>query len=234
MATATATRSPTRAQEAARPRLVVQPRELTGKAVARLRRAGILPAVVFGHGVPSRNVQLDTHEFEQLRRVVHATTLIDLVVDGEEPRPALVHGVQIHPVTRRPLHVDLFLVRMTEEITVDVPLVPVGVAPAVDVLGGTLLHLLERVRVKALPDRLPAEIEYPLERLTDFDAIVHVRDLAIPDGVTLLTDPDEVVAKVEPPRIVAEEVAPPPPAEIVEEEEAQAARATPEAKEAAE
>jgi large subunit ribosomal protein L25 len=95
---------------------------------------------------------------------------------------------------------------MTEELTVDVPLVPVGTSSAVVDDGGTLLHAIESVRIKALPDHLPQSIEYSIESLVDFDATIHVSDLAIPDDVTLLSDPDDVVAKVQAPRVEVEEV----------------------------
>jgi large subunit ribosomal protein L25 len=188
-----------------RPSLTAEPRELSGKRVARLRRAGRLPGVVFGHGLDSTSVSVDAHDFELLRRRTGQNALVDLSINGEKPRPVLIHGVQVHPVSRRPLHVDLFLVRMTEELTVDVPLVPTGVSEAVATDGGTLLHGLESVRVKALPDHLPQAIEYSIESLVDFETTIHVRDLTIPDDVTLLTDLDEVVAKVQAPRIEVEE-----------------------------
>jgi large subunit ribosomal protein L25 len=188
MSAATATQS--------RPSLAAEPREVTGKKVAVLRRAGRLPAVVFGHGISSENVSLDAHDFEQLRRKAGQNALIDLSVDGSKARPVLVHGVQVHPVNRRPLHVDLFLVRMTEELIVDVPLVATGTSLAVENLNGTLLHPIESVRIRALPDHLPQSIEYSIDGLDDFDAVVKVSDLTIPDDVTLLTDPEEVVAKV--------------------------------------
>jgi large subunit ribosomal protein L25 len=190
----------------ARPTLAAEPREVTGKAVKKLRNAGRLPAVVYGHGVDSENVTLDAHEFDLLRKHAGPNALIDLSVDGKKANPVLIQGVQIHPVNRRPLHADLFLVRMTEELTVDVRLVPVGEAAAVTQLNGTLLHPTETVRVKALPDHLPQSIEYSVESLVDFDAAIHVRDLAIPDDVTLLTDLDEIIAKVQAPRIEVEEV----------------------------
>lgn len=181
---------------ASRPTLSATSRIVTGKAVARLRRAGQLPGVVFGHGVASSAVSLDAHEFEQLRRHVSANSLVDLSVDGGRPQAVLVHGVQAHAVTRRPLHVDLFAVRMSEELAVDVPVVPVGTTPLVELEGGTLLHALKHVRVKALPDQLPRSIEYSIEGLIDYDAAIHVGDLIVPEGVTLLTDAGEVVAKV--------------------------------------
>ena len=193
----------------ARPTLVAQERQTTGKAVSKLRRDGRLPAVVYGHGVPSTNVDLDAHEFDLLRRKIGANELVDLTVGSNgKSDPVLIHDIQVHPVNRRPLHVDLFLVRMTEELIVDVPLQPVGSSEAVRVGGGTLLHAIEEVRVRALPDRLPRRIEYAIDSLVDFEATIHVRDLAIPPDVTLLNDEDELVARVLPPRI--EEVEAPP------------------------
>jgi large subunit ribosomal protein L25 len=186
-----------------RPALAAAHRDVTGKAVARLRRDGQLPAVVFGHGLESQSVSIDAHEFDQLRRHAGPNTLIDLSVDGKHARPALVHGVQVHPLSRRPVHVDLFVVRMSEELTVDVPLIPSGVSPAVELHGGTLLQVMDTIRVRALPDHLPQQIELPVDRLVDFDAVLKVSDLAVPSGVLLVTDVDEVVAKVAPPRIEA-------------------------------
>ena len=189
-----------------RPTLAATKRDVLGKRVASLRRAGQLPAVVFGHSVPSQPLSLDSHEFELLQRRIGQNVLVDLSVDGKKPTPVLVQGVQRDPVYRRMLHVDLFAVRMTEELTVDVPLAMVGESYAVDKLGGTLLHILESLKVKALPDRLPQSIEVQIDGLVDFEATVHVRDLTIPPEVTLLTDLDEIVARVQQPRIEEEPV----------------------------
>jgi large subunit ribosomal protein L25 len=190
----------------ARATLAAEHREITGKKVAGLRRAGRLPGVVYGHDIESDSVSVDAHEFEQLRRHTGPNALIDLSVDGKKAQPVLVSSVQVHPVNRRMLHVDLFVVRMTEELTVDVPLIAIGEAPAVTLNGGTLLHPSESVRVRALPDRLPQSIEYSVESLVDFDATIHVRDLTVPADVTLLTDGDEIIAKVQPPRVEEEPV----------------------------
>jgi len=198
--------------------LAAEPREVIGKKVAVLRRAGRLPAVVFGRGISSESVSLDAHDFEQLRRKAGQNALIDLSVDGKKARPVLVHGVQVHPVHRRPLHVDLFLVRMTEELIVEVPLVAIGISDAVENLNGTLLHPIEAVRIRALPDHLPQSIEYSIDGLVDFDAVVKVADLTIPDDVTLLSDPEEIVAKVLQSRLQVE-------VEAEKAEEAEAAEA---------
>ncbi len=204
----------------ARPTLAAEHRDVTGKAVNRLRKAGKLPAVVYGHGVESRSVTVDAHDFELLRRHTGPNALVDLSVDGDKAQPVLINQVQIHPVHRRPLHADLFLVRMTEELTVDVPLAATGISYAVDQLGGTVLHPTETVRIRALPDHLPQSIEYSIESLVDFDTSLHVRDLTIPSDVTLLTDPDEIIAKVQAPRVEVEEEPEVAEGELAEGEEA--------------
>jgi large subunit ribosomal protein L25 len=94
---------------------------------------------------------------------------------------------------------------MTEEMTVDVPLVAVGTSVAVEQNGGTLNHQTESVRIRALPDHLPQFIEYSIEGLVDFETTIHVRDLTIPSDATLLSNPDDVVARVQPPRVEVEE-----------------------------
>ncbi len=204
-----------------RPTLAAARREITGKKVAAIRRDGRLPAVVFGRGLSSDSVSVDAHEFEQLRRHAGANALVDLSIDGQKPAPVLVHGVQLHRVTQRPLHIDLYLVRMTEELTVDVPLVPEGESEAVNTHGGTLLHVTEHVRIRALPDHLPQSIHYSVASLLTFDDLIHVSDLEIPGDATLLNDPGEIVAKVLPPRV--EEA--PEPVEAAEGEAAEGAEA---------
>jgi large subunit ribosomal protein L25 len=196
-----------------RPKLSAAAREVHGKAVKNLRREGIVPAVVFGHGVESNAIQIDAHEFELLRRRTGRNTLLDLSLDGKTAVPVLVHDVQVHPITRHPLHVDLLVVKMTEELTVDVQVVLTGESTAVERLGGVLLQLRNTVQVKALPDHLPQSVELDITPLEDFDQVLHVSDIAVPADVTLLTDAGEAVARVQAPRV--EEVEPV--AEVAEE-----------------
>jgi large subunit ribosomal protein L25 len=183
-----------------RPQLAATSRTVTGKAVAHLRRDGLLPAVVYGRGTESQSLSIDAHEFELLRRHTGASTLIELSVDGSDTRPVLVHNVQIHPVNRQPLHVDLFAVRMTEELTVEVPLVGTGAALASE-NGGTLVHPVSSVKVRALPDNLPDTLTYDLGPLVSFEETITVADIVVPDGVTIQAEPTEVIARVLPPRV---------------------------------
>ena len=157
-----------------------------GKHVAHLRKAGQIPAVVFGHGIDSIPVALDLLEFENVRKTAHSNTIIELKIDGKQAHKVMVHGFQLDPRTRRLLHVDLFELKSGEEVTVEIPLHSSGESYAVARLGGSLLHNIDHIRVRALPEKLPESIEYSIESLVDFEVAIHLRDLPLPEGVTLL------------------------------------------------
>ncbi len=187
-----------------RPSLTAEHRTVTGKQVNSLRRQGILPAVIFGGGKPSVPVQISALEWEILRRhKVTRNTLMDLTVGGAKAQPVLVQSIAEDPRSRKPIHVDFQVVKMTEEMTVDVPLVTVGVSPAVEKDGGTLLHLKETIHLRALPGDLPTSIEVDVSGLVDFETTLHVSDLTVPKGVNVLTDASEPIARVMAPRTEA-------------------------------
>jgi large subunit ribosomal protein L25 len=181
-------------------------RTAIGKGVSQLRKSGRIPAVIFGHGIESIPVSLDAHEFDHIRKTIHSNTIIELKIDGKSKQRVLVHGIQIEPRHRRLVHVNLFALISGEEVTVDVPLHATGESFAVFRLGGTLLHAVDHVKVRALPEDLPESLEFSIEPLVDFEAAIHLRDLALPTGITLLSDPDEVVAKVAAPHAPEAEV----------------------------
>lgn len=189
-----------------RPQLSADPREALGKKVAHLRREGVLPAVVYGHGNDSEPIQIDAKGFDELRRHAGRNALVDLKVGGGRARPVLLHAVQEHPVTRRALHADFLIVRMTEEMTVDVSVAMVGESVAIEKMGGTLLHLRDTIQVRALPGDLPSALELDISSLSTFDATLHVSDLQVPDKVTILTDASEPLARVQAPRVEEEPV----------------------------
>jgi large subunit ribosomal protein L25 len=213
-----------------RPTITASSRTVTGKGVGRLRRAGVLPAVVYGHGVDSESIQMDARDFENLRRHAGRNAILDLELDGGRARPVMVHDIQIDPVSRKTIHADLFVVRMSEEMTIDVGISFTGTSVAVEKGGGTLLHLMESIRIKALPDAIPSILEVDISTMATFDAVLHVRDIPLPAGVTLLTDADEPLARVQAPRVeeepvVAEEAGEGAPTAAVEGEAADAAAA---------
>jgi large subunit ribosomal protein L25 len=189
-----------------RPVVSAEPREVLGKKVSVLRRQGILPAVVYGGGQESQPIQLDAREFDVLRRNTTRNTLVDLKIGDAKATPVLLQGIHEHPVRRNPMHVDFLVVSMTEAITVDVPVNYMGDSTAADKLGGTLLHMRESVSISVLAAALPSAIDLDISPLDSFEAVLHVRDLIVPEGVAILTDPDEALARVQPPRVEEEPV----------------------------
>jgi large subunit ribosomal protein L25 len=185
--------------------LAVDSRAVLGKQTKRLRRAGTVPGVVFGKSTASIAVQVDAKQLEAIYRAAGRTTIFQLTVEGAGTKSAMIKSVQRHPVTGRAVHVDFFVPDLKAEMQVDVPLVFGGDAPAIEDLGGTLFTSLDRIKVRALPADLPHEIAVDLSPLVDYDAVIHVRDLAIDtQRVQVLNDPEELVAKVMPPRVVEE------------------------------
>lgn len=171
-------------------------RHILGKKVKRLRREGVIPANVYGRGLPSLAIQLPKKEVERLLRRAGAHEMVYLVLDGEEPRPCFVRDVQIDPVTDGVLHVDFYQVALTEKVRVELPLHLIGEAPAVKELGATLLQLTNLVMVEGLPTAIPPFIEVDVSSLRQPEDVIHVEDLSVPPGIVLLTDPHQVVAKV--------------------------------------
>ncbi len=186
--------------------LTLDPRETQGKANKRLRRDGIVPGVVYGKGEPSTNVQVDAKTFETLYRAAGRTSVVTLRLPGTtSTSSAFIKSVQRHPLSGQALHVDYLVVNLTVEMEVDVPLVLTGAAPAVEETGGTLLHNLSSLRVKALPNNIPHEVSVDVSTLVSLDVAIHVRDLSLNrDLVQVLTDGETLVATVVPPRVEEE------------------------------
>lgn len=187
--------------------LVVSPRSLTGKATKRLRRAGLIPANIFGHGETPQAVQLEALAFENLRRSHHATGMLSLKLDGaKNAQTALIRHVQRDPLSGRALHIDFLRVSVRDRITAKVPLRFEGSAPGVKVEGGTLLHLLDALEVECAVGDIVEALEVDISSLEHIDDILHARDVRLLANFTLMTDPEEPIVKVAPPRIEKAEV----------------------------
>ena len=186
--------------------LTLDPREAQGKANKRLRRDGLVPGVVYGKGEPSTNVQVDVKTFETLYRAAGRTSVVKLSYPGAKSSTSgFIKSVQRHPLSGQPLHVDYLVVNLNVEMEVDIPLVFTGEAPAVEETGGTLLHNLSSVRVKALPNNIPHEISVDVSTLVSLDVAIHVKDLSLNrDLVQVLTDGETLVSTVVPPRVEEE------------------------------
>jgi large subunit ribosomal protein L25 len=184
--------------------LVAKPRTITGKQVDKLRRQRTIPAVIYGHNQASRSVTLDTGAFEATYKKAGATSLVDVTVGSESPVKALIHAIQRHPTTSRVIHVDLYQVKMTEKLEADIELNFIGESPAVKEQGGIFLRTLDKVKVSCLPADLVPSIEVDISVLKTFDDRIHVSDLSLPKGLTLLEKNEEVIASVSAPRSEAE------------------------------
>lgn len=180
--------------------IAVAARDVYGKQNKRLRTTGVVPGVLFGKSTGSIPVQVDAKALEVLYHRAGRTSVVNVSVDGGRPTSAIIKGIQRNPLTGKALHVDLFAVDLTQEMQADIPIVFVGTSQAVEMDGGILFASLDHLKVRALPADLPHEISVDLSALVDMEATIHVRDLAVDEKVTVVNDPDDLVAKVTPPR----------------------------------
>jgi len=176
--------------------LAAAKREVVGKKSRRLRRQGKIPAVLYGFGVDSTNLQLDAKEFETVYRDAGRTALVDVSVDEGRPVRVFVQDVQRHPISLALYHVDFHAVNLRQEITTDVPIVLTGESPAVHNNEGVLLRGLETVSVTALPTELPHQIDVSIESLEALDDTIHVSDLSLSGDYQIVTEPTEMLARI--------------------------------------
>jgi large subunit ribosomal protein L25 len=172
-------------------------RQVKGKEVRFLRRQGATPANVFGRGLASTAIQIETKQLRQVLNKVGTSQLITLSIEGEaEPRNVLVRDFKVNPLSRELLHVDLYQVSMTERTKLDVPIVLVGESIAVKKLGGVMLQSLNRLNIECLPADIPPAIEVDLSPLVELGNALHVKEIKLGVAVTILDDPEEVIVSV--------------------------------------
>ena len=177
--------------------LTAEKRTVLGKQVKKLRRQGWVPGVMYGHSFDSVSVQFEESSLRRVLSQVGGSQLVRIKVEGrKQPEMALVRDVQRDSIRGTLLHVDFYRVKMTERLTAEVPLVIVGESPVVERQEGVMLYGISAVEVECLPGDLVDGIEVDFSDLIELGQALHVRDLAIPAGIELLTDPDEVIARV--------------------------------------
>lgn len=177
--------------------LAVSRREAVGKAAKRLRKAGIIPANIFGHHEPSLAIQFDADAFEHLRRSHGTRGIISLRIAGDRhPHTALIRHVERDAISGKILHIDFFRVSMSERITVKVPLRLTGEAPAVKLENGVLLHLLDALEIECRASDIPESLSVDISPMAAIDDVIYAKDVPLSKNLTLITAPDEPVAKV--------------------------------------
>jgi large subunit ribosomal protein L25 len=189
----------------------------SGKGTARkLRAAGEIPAVIYGHARKPASLKMNAHQFNRmLEKISYTTTVIELNVDGTTTR-TIIRELQRHPVSRAVLHVDFQELVAGEKIHVRVPLKFVGTPEGVRTGGGILDEVMRELHISVDPAEIPNHIDVDVVNL-QVGKSLHVRDVAVPAGVTVLDDMGTTICLV---MIPKEEAAPTP-------EEAAAAAATP-------
>jgi large subunit ribosomal protein L25 len=194
------------------PKLNASVRTITGKKVKQLRKQGILPSTVYGQGMEPISIQVNDKEMELIFAHAGESGLVDLILD-EKMMPILFRNPQYHPVLGNLIHVDCYKVNLKEKITSTVPLEFVGESLAVKE-GKVLVEVLNEVEIEALPADFPEKIEVDLSKLETVESMIMVADLVIDKKLLEIKNaPDQVIVKVEEPKVeeepvVAEEVAP--------------------------
>jgi large subunit ribosomal protein L25 len=195
--------------------LQVQTREAHGKESKKLRKQGIVPGVIYGFGMDEpQAVQVDSRLFDRIYSRAGNVHLVNLRTSETGPiTQAFISAVKRDPIHHTIAHVDFRVVNMKVEITAHVPLLLTGESPAVLDGAGLLHQNMDTVAVKVLPSNVPETIAVDISTLTELGSMIHVSDLVIPDGVTLVTDGEEVVARITAPTLEEEP-------EVAEEAEA--------------
>ena len=184
--------------------LSATPRDGTGKGSARsLRAQGQIPAVIYGHGRAPQPLAIDNRELEKLLSKISAeSTVIELSMDGKSSR-TLIREIQRHPFKRQILHVDFQELVAGEKVTVRIPIVLNGIPEGVRVDGGILDQTMRELEIEVDPANIPNRVDVDVNALRIGDS-VHVRDIALPEGVTLVGEADSTVCVVSAPRAVIE------------------------------
>ncbi|MGD2178850.1 MAG: 50S ribosomal protein L25 [Anaerolineae bacterium] len=179
--------------------LAAKKRSVLGSKVKRLRREGWVPGVIYGHDFESVPVQFDNYDLRHVLSQVGGSQLVNIKIDGaDEPEFALLRDVQRDVITGDLLHVDFYRVMMTETITTEIPLLTTGESPVAEQKEGILLHGISEIAVECLPGDLVDAIEVDMSELTEVGQAILVEDLAVPSGISILTDHDEMIARLVP------------------------------------
>jgi large subunit ribosomal protein L25 len=178
--------------------LSVKTRAVLGKKVKALRREGLIPAELYGHGFENVHLTLPAKEFNKVLKEGGSTSVVTLLL-GKEKKSAMIHEVARDSVTSEVIHVDLHQVRMDELVKAHVPLEFVGEAPAIKAQRAVINKSMSEIEVEAFPQDLPHSIVIDLSVLDELDKTIYVKDLKRPRGVTFLIDAETAIATATPP-----------------------------------
>ena len=184
--------------------LKAEVRQAVRKQAKHLRLQGFVPAVLYGRELETISLQIESRSLQKVLTQAGTHQLISLKIGRKQPLLTLARDIQRDVIKRDYLHVDFYAVKMDEKVTAEVPLVITGESPAVKEKGGILTQGLDELEIECLPSDLISAIEVNVEGLLELNDTITVAELTVPSSITVLSEPESMVIKIEPPRKVEE------------------------------
>ena len=169
------------------------------ESLDKIRKAGKMPAVFYGKKTDTTPITLSQKDFIKVWHTAGESSVVTIKSDSGDV-DTLIHAVDIDPVSDIPRHADFYVFEKGKKIEIDVPLDFVGSAPAVKDLGGSLIKALHEIKISADPQHIPHDIKVDISSLIDFGSVITASQIELPEGVTLVEQPTEVVASAAAPK----------------------------------
>ena len=177
-------------------KLNVLTRSKENDKIQLMQADGLVPAVIYGAGVKTRNLKVKQLDIERVFEQAGESNLINLTIDSEDPIKVIVKEIQKNHINDKIIHIDLYQVDMNKKIVAEIPLHFIDSSKAVSELGGTLVKNMDAVKVKCLPGDLVGHIDVSLSVLENFSDAIRITDLIVPSGITAIGESNEMVASV--------------------------------------
>lgn len=161
-----------------------------------LRKTGKIPAVFYGPKEDSTPVTVSSMEFKKVWKKAGESSVIILKDTSGNEHEALIHEIDVHPLTGEPRHADFYVIEKGKKVQVAVPLIFSGVSPAVKDLAGILVKVRREIEIEAAPRDLPHDVAVDISKLVQLTDVITAKDLPLGSGVELKVSPDEIIASV--------------------------------------
>jgi large subunit ribosomal protein L25 len=171
----------------------------------KLREEGKIPAIFYGPKEKSTPITVSTIDFIKVYKKAGESSVV-ILKEGNNEHEALIHDIDIHPVTGAPRHADFYVIEKGKKVKVNVPLVFEGISPAVKDKGAILVKVARELEIEAAPKDLPHELKVDIGALADFSSVIHAQDVKLPSGVSLVSGGLEIIASVSEAKEEVEEV----------------------------
>lgn len=190
--------------------LEAQKRETFGRKIRREKKTNLIPAILYGPKIKNTPLFVDYKKFEKILDMAGESSLINLTINSQKDKfLVLIHDIKRDSLNSRIIHVDFYQPDLEKRVTARLPLILEGESSAVKDFQGTIVQNISEIEIKALPMNLPRDIRINIEKLKNFEDVIKVKDLIVPQGVEILKDQEEILVSVAQPTKVEEELAKP-------------------------